>query len=80
MSDLIFVHYAVVDNAEYQAVVHGRVRLLAHQEHAVAAALVLRRIGFSTWWALLCFVPIAALAGLWALALSGWPSARTDAG
>lgn len=48
--------------------------------YAVAAALVLRRIGFSMWWALLCFVPIAALAGLWALALSGWTSPRTDAG
>ena len=31
---------------------------------AIPAGLVLRRIGHSMWWALLCFVPLAALAGL----------------
>ena len=39
---------------------------------AIPAGLVLRRIGHSMWWALLCFVPLAALAGLWILAFTRW--------
>lgn len=39
---------------------------------AVPAGLVLRRIGHSMWWALLCFIPLAALAGLWVLAFTRW--------
>ena len=39
---------------------------------AIPAGLVLRRIGHSMWWALLCFVPLAALAGLWILAFARW--------
>lgn len=44
---------------------------------AIPAGIVLRRIGHSMWWALLCFVPLAALAGLWILALTKW-TPRTD--
>jgi uncharacterized membrane protein YhaH (DUF805 family) len=43
---------------------------------AIGAGLVLRRIGFSTWWALLCLIPITALIGIWALAFVRWPSPR----
>lgn len=39
---------------------------------AIPAGLVLKRTGHSMWWALLCFVPIAALVGLWVLALTRW--------
>ena len=39
---------------------------------AIPAGLVLRRIGISFWWALLCFIPVAALLGLWVLALTSW--------
>ena len=39
---------------------------------AIPAGIVLRRIGYSMWWALLCFVPLAALAGLWILAFIRW--------
>ena len=44
---------------------------------AIPAGIVLRRIGHSMWWALLCFVPLAALAGLWVLAFARW-TPRTD--
>jgi hypothetical protein len=32
------------------------------------------------WWALLCFIPIAALIGLWILALTRWtpPNAKAE--
>lgn len=40
---------------------------------AIPAGLALKRIGFSPWWGLICFVPIAAIAGLWLLALTRWP-------
>ena len=39
---------------------------------AIPAGLVLKRTGHSIWWALLCFIPIAALVGLWVLALTRW--------
>ena len=39
---------------------------------AIPAGLVLKRTGHSMWWALLCFIPITALIGLWVLALTRW--------
>jgi hypothetical protein len=44
---------------------------------AIPAAMVLRRTGHSPWWALLCFVPIAALLGLWVLAFTSWTPRRS---
>jgi hypothetical protein len=35
---------------------------------------ILSRLGFSPWWALLWFVPLANLIGLWVLAFSRWNS------
>jgi hypothetical protein len=43
---------------------------------AIPAGLVLKRTGHSMWWSLLCFVPIAALFGLWVLALTRWTPPR----
>ena len=34
---------------------------------------ILSRIGFSPFWSILMFIPLANLAGLWILALSSWP-------
>lgn len=42
---------------------------------AIPAGVVLKRIGFSPWWGLLCLVPILALLGLWIMAFIPW-SAR----
>ena len=39
---------------------------------AIPAGLILKRTGHSMWWALLCFIPIAALFGLWVLAFTRW--------
>jgi hypothetical protein len=52
--------------------------LIAGLLFAIPAGLVLKRIGFSMWWALLCFVPIAALLGLWALAFVRWTPSATE--
>jgi hypothetical protein len=43
---------------------------------AIPAGLVLKRTGHSMWWSLLCFIPIAALFGLWVLALTCWTPPR----
>jgi hypothetical protein len=40
---------------------------------AIPAGIVLKRIGFSSWWALFCFVPVAALFAVWLLAFIRWP-------
>lgn len=46
---------------------------------AIPAGMVLKRMGFSMWWALLCFVPFAALVGLWVLAFMRWaPRSATE--
>jgi hypothetical protein len=44
---------------------------------AIPAALILRRTGHSPWWALLCFIPVAALVGLWVMAFTSWTPERT---
>ncbi len=50
-------------------IVSGLVEVLV----AIPVGLILRRTGLSPWWALLCFVPVAALLGLWLLAFMRWP-------
>ena len=46
---------------------------------AIPAGIVLKRTGHSPWWALLCFIPIAALLGLWVLAFTSWtPRSTTE--
>jgi hypothetical protein len=44
---------------------------------AVPAAMVLKRTGHSPWWALLCFIPVAALLGLWVMAFTSWTAERS---
>jgi uncharacterized membrane protein YhaH (DUF805 family) len=34
---------------------------------------ILKRIGFSGWWAVLVIVPLVPLVGLWVLAFIKWP-------
>ncbi len=36
---------------------------------------ILRRAGYSEWWSLLLFVPVANIAGLWWFAYARWPGA-----
>jgi len=42
------------------------------------AARVLRRAGFSRWWALLVLVPVVNLIGLWLFAYVRWPAVDRD--
>jgi uncharacterized membrane protein YhaH (DUF805 family) len=39
---------------------------------------VLRRTGYSEWWALLLFVPGANVVGLWLFAYGRWPKAGSS--
>jgi hypothetical protein len=39
----------------------------------IPIARILKRIGVSPWWAILYFVPLVNLVGLWMLAFSDWP-------
>jgi hypothetical protein len=39
---------------------------------------ILRRMGFSPLWAILAFLPLINLLGLWIVALSDWPRAPAD--
>jgi hypothetical protein len=45
---------------------------------AIPAGLILKRTGHSMWWALLCFIPVAALFGLWVLAFTRWTPPQPD--
>jgi hypothetical protein len=40
---------------------------------------ILRRVGLNRWWALLFFVPLLNLVGLWLLAWGKWPAEQTRA-
>jgi uncharacterized membrane protein YhaH (DUF805 family) len=40
----------------------------------VALVRILRRLGYSGWWLLLMFVPIANVVGLWKLSKATWPA------
>lgn len=39
----------------------------------IPTGVILRRLGYSEWWALLLFIPGGALVGLWVLAFANWP-------
>ena len=39
----------------------------------VALVRILNRMGYSGWWALLTFVPIRNIIGLWSLSKARWP-------
>lgn len=41
---------------------------------------VLRRAGFSRWWALLVLVPVVNLVALWLFAYARWPAVDASAG
>jgi hypothetical protein len=40
----------------------------------VPVAIILRRLGYSGWWAALGFIPIVQVVGLWLLAVRRWPT------
>jgi len=42
----------------------------------VAIIRILRRLGFSPWWVLLAFVPIANVIGLWNLSKMPWQAVK----
>jgi len=44
---------------------------------AFPCSMILKRLGFSPWWALTCFVPAAIVLFLWYLALTRWPTPQT---
>ena len=35
--------------------------------------IILRRMGFSGWWALLIFAPFGSIIGLWIVSQTPWP-------
>jgi hypothetical protein len=37
---------------------------------------ILAKAGYSRWWALLVFVPLANIIGLWVFALANWPAIK----
>lgn len=47
---------------------------------AIPVALILRRIGLSPWWAVLCVLPVISWVGVWALAFVRWPNVRRAEG
>lgn len=42
----------------------------------IPAAVVLGKAGYSRWWAILAFIPVVNLIGLWVFAFSNWPVLR----
>ena len=46
----------------------------------IPSAVILKRAGCSAAWALLAFVPGAAVIGLWIFAFAPWPALRSKGG
>jgi hypothetical protein len=44
----------------------------------IPVAKILKRLGFSRWWTILAFLPLANLVGLWILAFIDWPRQRPE--
>ena len=44
----------------------------------IASARILHRLGYSRWWVMLGFVPIANVMGLWILSKAAWPKVQTS--
>lgn len=42
----------------------------------IPAILILRKAGYSGWWVLLYFIPLAGFIGLWVFALADWPALK----
>lgn len=69
----------MIDGAEFMGPwVIGHWLFFALMVAAVAYPIgkILARIGFSPFWAVLTFVPVANLVAIWILALSPWPCER----
>jgi hypothetical protein len=46
----------------------------------IPSGIILKRLGYSEWWALLIFVPGGVLIGLWVLAYANWPGPMASGG
>jgi energy-coupling factor transporter transmembrane protein EcfT len=46
----------------------------------IPTGIILKRLGYSEWWALLVFVPGGVLIGLWVLAYANWPGPMATVG
>jgi len=44
------------------------------------AAKILNRLGYSGFWAVLVFIPLTAMIGLWVLAFADWPAQARKSG
>ena len=42
----------------------------------IALAEIIRKAGYSRWWLLIAFVPIANIVALWQFAFKEWPLER----
>jgi predicted ABC-type exoprotein transport system permease subunit len=55
------------------SIVHWLIVLAAIFVLAFPLVRILRRLGYSGWWAVLWFVPLVNLIALWVLAYRPWP-------
>ncbi len=42
----------------------------------VPSFLILKKLGYSGWWALVNYIPLGTVIGLWILATANWPLER----
>lgn len=58
---------------------HWLIVLIYFAVIGIPVSKILQRAGFSRWWTILVFVPLANLVGLWVFALSPWKVADRPA-
>ena len=60
------------------SIVHWLITISIAGAISFPVSMVLRKAGFSPWWALLSLVPIVNWIALWAFALVRWPTEKSS--
>jgi hypothetical protein len=60
------------------SIVHWLITISIAGAIAFPVSMVLRKAGFSPWWALVSLVPIVNWIALWAFALVRWPTEKSS--
>src|SRR5262249_22571439 len=58
---------------------HGLILLIMLSVFAIPLLMIIKKAGYSRWFALLAFIPLVSLVALWVFAFSDWPALKRKA-
>ena len=60
------------------SIAHWLIVIVLMAIYGVPMALILSRAGYSRWWVIVFFVPLANVVALWVFAFARWPALRAS--